>query len=245
MPAYYRAPLHQFVQESASSVLWKLTVENGIAQFQLAPEAIEAWRLQLPTLMNGCAELMAAVPTAAGYELLLEYPIPRVGKRIDAVLLMNEVIVAIEIKTGYAPSAAERQVDDYAIYLVCFHEPSGGRTIVPLVISDGHIASGGVRPFADEVIRPCRIASTVNVGQTLISIEHENCKSGVKTINADAWGRGRFRPIPPNSKPRSRYRGSSTPVRKTSEPSLRMTAVLPGRRTTAGPSAPRFARRSG
>ena len=197
MPAYYRAPLRQFVRESPSSILGELAVANGEARFPLAPEAIEAWKLQLPTLMNGCAELIAAVPAAADYELLLEYPIPRVGKRIDAVLLMNDVIVAIETKTGHAPTAAERQVDDYAIYLACFHEPSAGRTIVPLVISDGHIASGGVRPFADEVIRPCRIASTNDVGQTLVSIEEENCSSDVEPINVEAWNKGRFRPIPP------------------------------------------------
>jgi Uncharacterized conserved protein (DUF2075) len=197
MPAYYRAPLHQFVRESASSVLGKLAVANGDARFPLAPEAMEAWKLQLPTLMNGCAELIAALPAAADYELLLEYPIPRVGKRIDAVLLMNDVVLAIETKTGHAPTAAERQVDDYAIYLACFHEPSAGRTIVPLVISDGHIASGGVRPFADEVIRPCRIASTKDVGQVLVSIERETRTSDAEPINADAWNTGRFRPIPP------------------------------------------------
>jgi hypothetical protein len=142
MPAFYRARLHRFVQESVSSILGDLAVANGLAKFQLAPEAIEAWRLQLPTLMNGCAELMASVPKAGDYELLLEYPIPRVGKRIDAVLLMADVIVAIETKTGHAPTAAERQVDDYAIYLACFHEPSAGRTLIPMVISDGPLVSG-------------------------------------------------------------------------------------------------------
>src|ERR1035441_11128768 len=110
MPAYYRAPLRRFVQDSVSSILGDLAVANGSAKFQLAPEAVEAWRLQLPTLMNGCAELRASVPRAADYEILLEYPIPRVGKRIDAVLLMSDVIVAIETKTGYAPTAAERQI---------------------------------------------------------------------------------------------------------------------------------------
>src|SRR5271165_687078 len=197
MPAYYRAPLCQFVRESPSSILGELAVANGDARFPLAPEAIEAWKLQLPTLVNGCVELIAAVVEAADYELLLEYPIPRVGKRIDAVLLMNDVIVAIETKTGHAPTAAERQVDDYAIYLACFHEPSAGRTIVPLVISDGHIASGGVRPFADELIRPCRIASTTDVGHVLVSIERETCTSDAEPINPDGWNNGRFRPIPP------------------------------------------------
>ena len=65
------------------------------------------------------------------FEILLEYPIPRVGKRIDAVLLLHDVIVAIETKTGLSATTAERQVDDYAINLACFHEPSANRTVVP------------------------------------------------------------------------------------------------------------------
>ncbi len=197
MPAFFRAKLQQFVQESVSSILGELSVANGAAKFQLAPEAIEAWKLQLPALMRGCTELMAAIPAAANYEILLEYPIPRVGKRIDAVLLMNQVIVAIEMKSGHSPTAAERQVDDYAIYLACFHEPSAGRIIVPLVISDGHIAGAGARPFADDVVRPCQIATFANVGQVLISIEHASLTSGMSPINADSWDKGRFHPIPP------------------------------------------------
>jgi hypothetical protein len=197
MPAFYRAKLHRFVQEPVSSILGDLFVANGAAQFQLAPEAVEAWRLQLPILMSGCAELIAAIPAAESYEILLEYPIPRVGKRIDAVLLMNELIVAIEMKSGHSPTAAERQVDDYAIYLACFHEPSAGRIILPLVISDGHIGGAGARPFADDVVRPCQIATFANAGQVLISIEHASHTSGMSPINADSWDKGRFHPIPP------------------------------------------------
>lgn len=91
--------------------------------------------------MQGCRQLISAVPEAANFEILLEYPIPRVGKRIDAVLLMHNVVVAVETKTGLSATTAERQVDDYAINLACFHEPSAKRTIVPMVISNGHVSS--------------------------------------------------------------------------------------------------------
>lgn len=97
--------------------------------FPLAPEAVEAWELQLPPFIQGCRQLVSELPEAVEFEILLEYPIPRVGKRVDAVLLMHDVIVAIETKTGACATTAERQVDDYAINLACIHEPSANRTV--------------------------------------------------------------------------------------------------------------------
>jgi hypothetical protein len=145
MPAYYRASLGTFVNDTESSIIGALAVANRKARFPLSPEAVEAWELQLSPLVQGCRQLISELPQAARFEILLEYPIPRVGKRIDAVLLMHNVIVAIETKTGLSATTAERQVDDYAIQLACFHAPSAHQTIVPMVISDGHVAKAGTR----------------------------------------------------------------------------------------------------
>ena len=110
---------------------------------------------------------------------------------------MHDVVVAIETKTGLSATTAERQVDDYAIHLACFHEPSAKRTIVPMVISDGHVASGGARPFADDVARPCRRATTATVGELLIRITREERHFDRPAIDAAAWDAGIFHPIPP------------------------------------------------
>jgi len=197
VPAYYRAPLEKFVSDSVTEINWTLALENGKAQYPLQPEAIKAWELQLRPLVQGCRQLISSVPQAATFEILLEYPIPRVGKRIDAVLLMHDVIVAIETKTGLSATTAERQVDDYAINLACFHEPSRKRTIVPMVVSDGHVANAGARPYADDVVRPCRRATTNTVGEVLISIARDECHYDLSAIDATAWNEGTFLPIPP------------------------------------------------
>jgi hypothetical protein len=197
MPAYYRAPLGTFVNDTENSIIGTLAVANRKAQFPLSPEAVEAWELQLSPLVQGCRQLISELPEAARFEILLEYPIPRVGKRIDAVLLMHNVIVAIETKTGISATTAERQVDDYAIQLACFHLPSAHQTIVPMVISDGHVAKAGPRPFADDVVRPCRQATTRAVGNLLIRIAREENDFRSPAIDPTAWDAGIFHPIPP------------------------------------------------
>ena len=136
MPAYYRGPLLEFVQLSPSAVVGQLALANAQARFPLSPESIEAWRAQLPPMLEAARYLIANASSACSWEMLLEYPIPRVGKRIDAVLLADNVIIVIETKTGNAPNSASRQVEDYALNLACFHQSSKNGTIVPLVVSD-------------------------------------------------------------------------------------------------------------
>lgn len=201
MPAYFRSRLQDFIKsadaEHIEQILGRLTQENAAARFPLAPEAVDAWRTQLKPLIAGCSELAAALPSVRDNEILLEYPIPRVGKRIDAVLLIHDIVVAIETKTGYAPTCAQRQVDDYCMYLACFHEPSANRKIVPLVISDGRVAKAGAVPFARDFIEPCRFAATSSVGDSLINIVRDCALPDGDAIKADDWDRGIFRPIPP------------------------------------------------
>src|ERR1700691_3980647 len=110
MPAYYRATTSEFIAEEAASILWKLTQANGIERFPLTYQAIESWRAQLPALTAGVGHLLRVFPDARNWSILLEYPIPIVGKRIDAVLLARNVIVVIETKTGISPNSAARQV---------------------------------------------------------------------------------------------------------------------------------------
>ena len=197
MPAYYRAPLGKFVSDSTTDVNWQLALENGRAKYPLTPEAIQAWELQLPSLQDACQQFITEIPQASNFEILLEYPIPRVGKRIDAVILMHDIIVVIETKTGLAATAAERQVDDYAIHLACFHEPSAKRTIVPVVVSDAKVAAAGPRPFAaDDVVRPCRRVKSSDLSRVLADIAHTQCNENSPVIEPSLWDNGVFNPYP-------------------------------------------------
>jgi hypothetical protein len=89
MPAYYQSGLEAFVTENPATILWKLAQANAAARFPLTPQAIEAWHAQLPFLTSGISQLLRVQPRAKNWGILLEYPIPIIGKRIDAVLLAH------------------------------------------------------------------------------------------------------------------------------------------------------------
>jgi Uncharacterized conserved protein (DUF2075) len=197
MPAYYRSELRAFLSEPPPTILWKLAEANASARFPLSPQAIEAWNAQLPFLTLGISELLRTRPESASWSILLEYPIPIIGKRIDAVLLAHDLIVVIETKTGDSPTSAARQVDDYALNLACFHEYSQDRTIVPLVVADSRVASNSTRTEFDTLIESCHFASTSDVGRVLQAICREYLCTNEPAIDIDEWDLGRFKPIPP------------------------------------------------
>ena len=69
--------------------------------------------------------------------IIFEYDIPRLGKRIDAVLLLKGIIFCLEFKVGES-KILESDVDqvlDYALDLKNFHKYSEDKIIVPILIA--------------------------------------------------------------------------------------------------------------
>lgn len=73
-------------------------------------------------------------------EIIFEYDIPRLGKRIDVVLLLRGLIFCLEFKVGQkdALQSDVEQVMDYALDLKNFHRYSHDHIIVPILIPTNH-----------------------------------------------------------------------------------------------------------
>lgn len=98
----------------------------------LPAEQLAAWREQIAILRSALGS-----GGSGKWHLLLEYPIPRRGKRIDAVILAGDLIIVIEFKCG--PRSYDRdarlQVEDYCLDLRDFHGESGQRILVPVLVA--------------------------------------------------------------------------------------------------------------
>jgi hypothetical protein len=197
MPAYYRSSIREFLQTPASEIFARLAAENASQRFALTPEAIDAWNLQLPFLSTGMLKLSEEIPDAGAWPILLEYPIPQIGKRIDAIILAHNAVLVIETKTGYAANSARRQVEDYALALACFHEASANKKIVPLVVSDAPTTIASEVSGFEKLIRPCILSSTAELGPTLVKVCAVVLDRDSPAIDGDRFDEARFRPIPP------------------------------------------------
>ncbi len=87
------------------------------------------WKKEIEILKRELADF------SDGY-LLFEYTIPRIGNRIDNVILYKGIVFLLEFKVGENtyPTNAINQVTDYALDLKCFHKESHDKLLVPILI---------------------------------------------------------------------------------------------------------------
>ena len=93
---------------------------------------IEAWKGEISIMKN----TLSSLNDERG-QIIFEYDIPRLGKRIDVVLLLKGIIFCIEFKVG-EKDILETDVDqvlDYSLDLTNFHKFSENRLIVPVLIA--------------------------------------------------------------------------------------------------------------
>ena len=90
----------------------------------------EAWKEEI-TIMR---DVVSSFETDG--HIIFEYDIPRLGKRIDVVLLLKGIIFCLEFKVG-ENQKLEPDVDqalDYALDLKNFHQFSREKIIVPILV---------------------------------------------------------------------------------------------------------------
>ena len=92
-------------------------------------------------------------------KVIFEYDIPRLGKRIDAVLLLEGIIFCLEFKVG-EKRILESDIDqvlDYAIDLKYFHKFSHDRVIAPILVATNYNSSSTniiMSVYDDKVVNP-------------------------------------------------------------------------------------------
>ena len=121
--AFYADSIEAFLLASDNEVYAPLASPHG---YTLAPEQLSAWRLQLPVLRNALAQLPSRFAASPAPWIHLEFDIPRLGRRVDAVLVLPKCVIPIEFKVG--AKKFERldyeQAWDFRIDLKNFHAPS-------------------------------------------------------------------------------------------------------------------------
>ena len=131
----YRSDFKSFIESDPYSILGRI---HDAFHGQALTTNDEAWKGEINLLQS---VLMPWKDEDA--EIIFEYDIPRLGKRIDAVLLLRRIIFCLEFKVGQkdALQSDVEQVMDYALDLKNFHRYSHDRIIVPILIPTKHRSS--------------------------------------------------------------------------------------------------------
>jgi len=123
---YYSDSIENFISKPKDQILGILANNN---EFSLELEQKYAWNEEISILKDILPQIKGSV--------FFEYSIPRMGRRIDVVLIIEGVIFVLEFKVGekdFKVSGIE-QIWDYALDLKNFHETSHDHLIAPVLIA--------------------------------------------------------------------------------------------------------------
>ncbi|MCR5249242.1 MAG: DUF2075 domain-containing protein [Lachnospiraceae bacterium] len=149
----YENDIDSFLAMDKDSVFGKLCERyHGDAQTTTR----EAWEGEIEILQK---ELIPWKGSEG--HIVFEYDIPRLGKRIDVVLLLRGIVFCLEFKVGESVihEADLDQVLDYALDLKNFHKFSRDRLIVPILIATkypGRTTLIQESVYDDRVVNPLR-----------------------------------------------------------------------------------------
>ena len=184
---YYSDTIDLFEKKSTNEIIGQITNEN---QFDSNRNTNQSWRSQIEILKETLIDLQG--------ELFFEFSIPRMGKRVDCLLIIQNIVFVIEFKVGekeYLSSNLD-QVWDYALDLKNFHKPSHSALLIPILVATE--AKNENFQFLqttheDGLYKPLK-ANKKNLREILLN-GIEFCKSSTTLIDQD-YVKGSYSPTP-------------------------------------------------
>ena len=137
---FYADSIMNFLTRSANEILGMLAAENS---FNLNDLQKNAWLFEIRLLKN-------ILSNERNGQVLFEYSIPRLGKRVDVVILLKGIVFVLEFKVGAQSFSRQdsEQVWDYALDLKNFHEASRDLIIVPVLIATNAPDSSAIQKIS-------------------------------------------------------------------------------------------------
>ncbi len=183
---FYHNHILGFLADSNDAVLGALARNNS---FQLVNQQRNAWLYEIRLLRD-------ILRNESNGQIIFEYSIPRLGKRIDAVLLLRGIVFVLEFKVGATDYLRQdtEQVWDYALDLKNFHEDSRDLTIVPILIATDAKDSSStqeVSHYDDQVFEP-----VLSNSKDLPGIIAQFSAQYAQNIDLSRWAFSRYMPTP-------------------------------------------------
>lgn len=158
--------------------------------FDLLANQKEAWQQQLAILRGALVGLNGLI--------CFEFIVPRMGRRIDVVLVLDPVLFVIEFKVGEVEftRAALDQVWDYALDLKNFHAASHEAALVPLLVATGAAEASDPSPLKAD---PDHVYTPLLVTPAKLRATIDHCRTEIPantSLHIQTWLNASYRPSP-------------------------------------------------
>uniref|UniRef100_UPI004047A0B2 DNA/RNA helicase domain-containing protein n=1 Tax=Flavobacterium sp. TaxID=239 RepID=UPI004047A0B2 len=182
--AYYSNSISEFIKDDNSKILGELSINHTHALEELQRNA---WLGEISILKDQLQEFSEG-------QVYFEFAIPRMGKRVDNIVIINDVVFILEFKVGdyeYGNHAIE-QVIDYTLDLKNFHEGSHHNKLVPILVSTNAPDVENDQEQIDELYTAARVNKN-NLGAYLKEVLKN---SDEECIDHVEWETSIYKPTP-------------------------------------------------
>lgn len=194
--SFWAGSIAEYLAEPNERILGAMALRVGQEYASDESRQITSWRRQLEILHEALAGF---VEDHLGWGLLLELPLLRLGRRIDAVLLIGDRICPIEFKIGATKFQTNdiEQAVDYALCLRDFHGASRDKEIVPILCASDAPLKGRLGEEADCVFVD-QVAACIltNAGSLRADIEKIAAAASGPQIDWRAFDASAYNPTP-------------------------------------------------
>ena len=182
--AYYSASIEDFLLQPTSEILGIIHSNDISAETTI--QQSNTWEIEVAILKDQLCRLDGRV--------IFEYTIPRMGKRVDVVVLHKNIVFLLEFKCGdtkYRASIYD-QVYDYALDLRNFQKESHDKLLVPIMVSTRAPEIANVIFEHDRIIAPLS-CNAKNIKHTIQVVSNQYTEL---TFNFVAWENSEYLPTP-------------------------------------------------
>lgn len=183
---YYSATIIDFKRENHNSVLGKLLAND---EFPTTDLQKKAWIEEILILQKQLSLFRDG-------DIAFEFSIPRIGHRVDVVIIKKGIVFLLEFKVGEKKyqKSAEDQVMDYALDLKYFHEASKDKVIVPIIVPTEAASENTSAVLMNDNITNVIHCNKDNIGKTVSNIVKSFRKN--YTLDINSWIDSRYVPTP-------------------------------------------------
>jgi len=185
--SYYSATIRDFLSDSEDHILGSLVRRHSFSTDELQRNS---WISQIRLFRQ---HLVADLAVAG--HIFFEFAIPRMGKRVDTIIVFSGIVFVIEFKVGETayPRHAVDQVEDYGLDLKNFHSGSHDKAVVPILAAThaSHRENKLVRN--DDGLYEPIFANAENLISTINGVAAE---VNEPSFDANEWANSIYKPTP-------------------------------------------------
>lgn len=197
MAAFYSNIVADFITDETNSIIGSLITQAGSSGFhQHLHSQTKSWNDEITLLKESLLELIKTAPEANKWGILLEYPIARREKRIDAVIIAHNLIVVIEFKVGQSGyfNSDREQLLDYCLDLRDFHFESRDKIIIPVLLATKGKDIINIISEGSDCVKELWYANSKTLTTVLTEILKYNLNGPILDIKV--WDNSEYSPTP-------------------------------------------------